>query len=151
MLQYYILYWRDLTFWRCRAERRWKKSVQLGGMLQDAMAWLGRGSGDRANYCTQFEHQLWSVLLTGKLTFEMYDMIQFSMKLLGKHLCMFACFFMAQLLQESRVGIADPVKCCGMCQGECECGNCSLLFSQCPVGFMLFRCSERFMECFKNL
>eukprot|EP00434_Breviolum_minutum_P020692 symbB.v1.2.018246.t1/scaffold1447.1/size118252/6 len=22
---------------------------------------------------------------------------------------------------------------------ECECGNCSLLFSQCPVGFMLFR------------
>ena len=24
-------------------------------------------------------------------------------------------------------------------RGECDCGNCSILFEQCPVGFMLFR------------
>ena len=53
------------------------------------MPWpdFGRGSGDRANYCKHFEHRLRSVLLSGKVD----DMIQFSVKLLGKHLCI--CLF----------------------------------------------------------
>ena len=105
------------------------------------MPWpdFGRGSGDRANYCKHFEHRLRSVLLSGKVD----DMIQFFCEAAWQTF-VYVCFFMAQLLEEkeSPVGTADSVKCCGTCQGECECGNCSLLFSQCPVGFMLFRCSR---------
>lgn len=71
------------------------------------MPWpdFGRGSGDRANYCKHFERRLRSVLLSGKVD----DMIQFSVKLLGKHLCMFV-FSWHNSYRKRKVRLARPTQ-----------------------------------------